>query len=85
MAVLPDLIANAIKNADKSYFNEDYVKQANAVIQAVRKAGYEIVPVKAPEGLITYVHENMPFGRLRPSELISQLYVLMVNNVRKFD
>ncbi|CAK0758373.1 conserved hypothetical protein [uncultured Gammaproteobacteria bacterium] len=85
MAALSDVVAEAIQKADSSYFNENYVKQANAAIQAIRKAGYEIVPVKPPEGLIAYIHENMPFGRLRPSELISQLYILMVNNVRKFE
>ena len=85
MADIRDIIAMAIKKADTSMFNEDYGKQAAAVIQAVQKAGYEIVPTKPPEGLLPYVHENMPFGRLRPSELVTQLYTLMVTNVRRFD
>jgi hypothetical protein len=85
MADLKEIIAVAIKKADKSMFNEDYGKQAAAVIQAVQKAGYEIVPVRPPEGLLPFVHDNMPFGRLRPSELVTQLYTLMVTNVRRFD
>ena len=85
MAAIQDIIAMAIKKADTSMFNENYSKQAAAVIQAVQKAGYEIVPTKAPEGLVPYVHDNMPFGRLRPSELVTQLYTLMVTNVRRFD
>ncbi len=85
MADIQDIIAIAIKKADTSMFNENYSKQAAAVIQAVQKAGYEIVPTKAPEGLVPYVHDNMPFGRLRPSELVTQLYTLMVSNVRRFD
>jgi hypothetical protein len=85
MADLKELIAVAIKKADRSMFNEDYGKQAAAVIQAVQKAGYEIVPVRPPEGLLPFVHDNMPFGRLRPSELVTQLYTLMVTNVRRFD
>ena len=85
MADIQDIIALAIKKADTSMFNENYTKQAAAVMQAVQKAGYEIVPTKAPEGLVPYVHDNMPFGRLRPSELVTQLYTLMVTNVRRFD
>ncbi|MEI6558149.1 MAG: hypothetical protein WCO00_07050 [Rhodospirillaceae bacterium] len=85
MADIRDVIALAIKKADTSMFNENYSKQAAAVLQAVQKAGYEIVPVKPPEGLLPYVHENMPFGRLRPNELVTQLYTLMVSNVRRFD
>ncbi|CAK0758194.1 conserved hypothetical protein [Azospirillaceae bacterium] len=85
MADLKEIVALAIKKADTSMFNEDYGKQATAVLQALRKAGYEVVPNRAPEGLVQYVHDNMPFGRLRPSELITQLYTLMVGNVTKFD
>lgn len=85
MADLKEIVALAIKKADTSMFNEDYNKQAAAVIQAVQKAGYEIVPIRPPEGLLPFVHENMPFGRLRPSELVTQLYTLMVTNVRRFD
>ena len=72
MAAIQDIIALAIKRAD-------------TVIQAVQKAGYEIVPIKAPEGLVPYVHDNMPFGRHRPSELVTQLYTLLVTNARRFD
>ena len=85
MADLREIIAVAIKKADKSMFNEDYGKQAAAVLQALQKAGYEVVPVKPPEGFLPFVHDNMPFGRLRPSELVTQLYTLMVTNVRRFD
>ncbi len=85
MVDIREVIALAIKKADTSMFNENYSKQAAAVIQAVQKAGYEIVPVKAPDALVPYVHDNMPFGRLRPSELVTQLYTLMVTNARRFD
>ncbi len=82
---IEDLIAKAIKDADKSFFNEDYVKQAKAVTSALKKAGYEVAPVKPPEGLVEWAKENIPFGRLRPSELITQMYSMMVENVRRFD
>ena len=86
MAELRDLIAGAIQDADRSYFNEDYGRQANAVLVALRRAGYEVVPTAVPsETFIAFIIDNLPFGRLRPSELVRQLYALMVANVRRFD
>jgi predicted CoA-binding protein len=52
MSKLRDTIAQAIRDADKSFFNEDYVKQADNVRGELRKAGYEIVPLKPPPGLV---------------------------------
>lgn len=79
-----DIVAKAIKDADKSFFNEDYSKQARAVVSALKQAGYEVVPVKPPPLLVEWAKENIPFGRLRPSELITQMYSMMVENVRRF-
>lgn len=84
MAGLEDLIAKAIKDADKSFFNENYSKQAQSVLSALRQAGYEVVPVKPPPLLVEWAKENIPFGRLRPADLISQMYTMMVENVRRF-
>ncbi len=82
---LEDLIAKAIKDADKSFFNENYNKQAKAVVAALKKAGYEVVPNRPPDGLVEWAKENIPFGRLRPADLISQMYSMMVENVKRFD
>lgn len=82
---IEDLIAQAIKDADKSIFNENYGKQARAVMSVLRKAGYEIVPAKPPDGLVEWAKDNIPFGRLRPADLISQMYAMMVENVKRFD
>jgi len=79
-----ETIATAIKDADKSLFNEDYVKQAKSVVNALRKAGYEVVPVHPPDELVTYASENIPFGRLRPTDFIKTMYSTMVANARKF-
>ncbi|QJE72063.1 hypothetical protein HHL28_02145 [Aerophototrophica crusticola] len=81
---IQDTIALAIKNADKSWFNEDYSKQAKAVVEALRKAGFEVVPVKPPDELVTYASENIPMGRLRPTDFIRTMYSTMVANARKF-
>lgn len=82
---LQELIAQAIQEADRSYFNENYAKQAAAVLTALKKSGYEVVPLQPSDDFVEFVHKNMPFGRLRPSELIRLLYTLMVQNVKKFD
>ncbi|MBB6249637.1 hypothetical protein [Nitrospirillum iridis] len=84
MPTIVETIAQAIKRADKTFFNENYTKQAQAVVDGLRKAGFEVVPVKPPEVLVEYAVENIPFGRLRPSELIRALYGTMVENCRKF-
>ena len=73
-APIEDIIAKAIKDADKSFFNEDYAKQAKAVTAALKKAGYEVAPLKPPPGLVEWAKDNIPFGRLRPTELITQMY-----------
>lgn len=82
---LPNIIAKAIREADNSWFNEDYSKQANGVLSALRSKGLEICPKEAPEGLITFAVDNMPFGRMKPEDLIRELYRLLVANARKFE
>lgn len=84
MADLPSLIAQAIKEADNSIFNEDYTKQALGVLTALRAQGWDLCPKEPPEGLITYCVDNMPFGRMKPEDLIRELYKIMIANARKF-
>jgi hypothetical protein len=79
-----ETIALSIKKADRTIFNENYSKQADAVIDGLRKAGYEIVPLKPPELLVEYAVDNLPFGRLRPADLVRTMYTVMVDNCRKF-
>lgn len=79
-----ETIAQSIKHADRTFFNENYTKQAKAVVEGLRRAGYEVVPVKPPEALVDYAADNIPFGRLRQSDLIRSLYTIMVENCRKF-
>jgi hypothetical protein len=84
VADLREVIALAIKGADQSFFNEDYGKQAAAVLGALRKAGYEVVPKEASDGLVDFAADNLPFGRLKQQDFIKQLYQLLVENARKF-
>lgn len=84
MATIVETIAASIKQADKSFFNENYTRQAKAVIEGLRRAGFEVVPARPPEVLVEYAAENIPFGRLKQSDLIRSLYTIMVENCRKF-
>lgn len=79
-----EIIARSIKDADKTIFNEDYMKQGRAVIDGLRRAGLEVVPITPPDALVTYASENIPFGRLRPTDFIRTMYSTMVANARKF-
>lgn len=83
-SALEEMIAKAIKDTDKSFFNEDYNKQARAVLSVLKKNGYEVVPARPPEGLVEWAKDNIPFGRLRPTELIVQMYAILVQNVHRF-
>jgi len=71
-------IAQAIKKADKSWFNEDYDKQARAVLQALAKQGYAVVPRTPSDAAIEAGRDAMQAGRYRPAEVLSQLYRAMV-------
>ena len=76
-------IGAAIKSADTSFFNEDYAKQGAEVISVLRREGFEIVPKQPSEELIDYMVENMPFGQMKPEQLMRELHILMVENARR--
>lgn len=84
MPSIIETIALSIKKADSTFFNENYTKQAKAVVEGLRKAGYEVVPVRPPDILVEYATDNLPMGRLRSSELVRALYTIMVENCKKF-
>ena len=84
MTDIREVIAVAIRSADKSFFNEDYGKQAAAVISALRRAGFEIVPREASDALVDFACDNLPFGRLKQQDFVKQLYQLLVENARKY-
>lgn len=71
---LTNPIAEAIRAADSSYFNEDYTKQARAVLAAIDKAGYVLMPKDYPAETWQKVAENMKTGRVRPDEHVKNVY-----------
>jgi hypothetical protein len=77
-----EVMAKAIRSADKSYFNDDYSEQARTVMVELHRAGYAIMPHRPPDGQIDFIGENLPLGRLRAVEVIRDLCTLMVENAR---
>ena len=73
-AKLVNPIASAIKAADSSYFNEDYVKQARAVLAAIDKAGYVLLPKEQPEDVWKKVADTMKTGRVKPEDHVKNVF-----------
>lgn len=75
---LADTIAHAIKEADKSYFFEDYMRQAQAVIAALDREGMMIVPRTATEVMMQAGKDAILSGRVKPENLAQTIYTAMV-------
>lgn len=78
MAHMEDLIAKAIKQADKSYFFEDYNKQAKAVLSVLHKEGYKIVVRNPTEEMQQAGTDIIRKGRVKPSDFVRMIYEAMV-------
>ena len=68
------IVAKAIKKADSSWFNEDYNKQADAVIKALASNGMMVVPVIPDDRIVEAGKNAMSAGRHRPSDVIKTIY-----------
>lgn len=77
-AEIEDTIAKAIKKADKSYFFEDYNKQAKAVVKMLESEGYKVVPKLASPKQIEAGTAAISSGRVRPADLVHTIYAIMV-------
>lgn len=75
-------IARAIREADNSYFFEDYTKQAQAVVAALAKEGLVIVPVEPSEDMLNFTKDNLPYGRQRPEDMLKNIYKTMIAATR---
>ncbi len=73
-----DLIAQAIHDADKRYFFEDYRAQAEAVLRALSNAGLMIVPRTASDDMMEAARNSLKFGAQRQDDLIRGLYTAMI-------
>lgn len=70
-------IAHAIRKADKSYFFEDYSKQATAVLSALSTKGYKLLPKELTEEMLKAGTEAIPNGKVHPEEVIKRVYAAM--------
>ncbi len=82
MKDLKSTIAKAIRDADNSYFSEDYEKQAAAVLRAIEKSGVVLMPKDAPSDIYSKVSDHIPTGRIRPEDLVKSIYTATVNQLK---
>jgi hypothetical protein len=75
---LRDEIAQTIQTADKSYFFEDYAKQASAVLKMLDSKGYVIVPKQATESMIVAGENGIVAGKMKPAEHVQHVFQAMV-------
>jgi hypothetical protein len=68
------LIARAIKQADSSYFFEDYDKQAANVLKRLADEGWAITRREADMTIFKAVADSMATGRMKPEEHVKDIY-----------
>jgi predicted CoA-binding protein len=71
---LNKIIARAIKKADRSYFFENYEKQAESVLRLLDQEGYMILPKEPSKDLLKKVAETMATGKMKPEEHVKDVY-----------
>ena len=77
-AKIQTIVENAISKADSSYFFEDYTKQANAVISALKSNGFTIVPTQLDDDIYLQASKEMRTGRVKPEEHVKDVYLTIV-------
>jgi hypothetical protein len=75
-------IALAIKRADKSYFFEDYEKQAAAVIRALEADGYVIVPSAPDAAILKKAADSLSTGKMKPEQHIQNVHETLIKLLR---
>ena len=76
-------IALAIKKADRSYFFEDYDRQAKSVIQSLQKDGYVILPKEPDHEMLRKVADSIATGKMKPEEHIKNVYLTLQQLMQK--
>lgn len=82
MQKLRSKIANAIQAADSSYFNENYSKQADAVLKAIANEGYVLLPKELAPELWKQVSDNMRTGRLKPEDHVKDVFETVIRTAQ---
>ena len=76
-------IARAIESADRSYFFENYSKQARSVMDMLRKQGYVVMPSKPTDAMIEAATNALPEGRVKPEVLVERVFKSMADAAKK--
>ena len=78
-----EVIAEAIKKADRSYFFENYSKQATAVLAALRQNGYVIVPYYPTVEMVKAAMDELQYGQNRFTNVVMPMYLAMMKSAPK--
>ena len=78
-----ELISEAIKEADNSYFFENYTKQANAVVAELRKHGYVIVPYYPTVQMVKAAMDELQYGQNKFTNIVMPIYLAMMKAAPK--
>jgi hypothetical protein len=81
---IENLVADAIRSADNSWFREDYTEQAAKVLRVLRRKGFHLVPQKLSDRAVEKAVEDMPYGRLNPADYVRQVYKVMIAKALRY-
>lgn len=73
------LIAKAIKDTDRTYFFENYTKQAHNVLYALNVAGYIILPDHVTKEMEKAGIDAIKYGPTKSSDLVKEIYQNMID------
>ena len=83
MSEIRNIIAKAIKRADKTYFFENYSKQARAVLKALEKEGYVIAPLTPDDDMVEQGVDQVLSGSVKPQTHVTRVYQAMIGQCDK--
>lgn len=72
-------IADAIKEADDSYFFENYSNQALNILFELKSNNFSIVPITPTEEMLEAGKEAIMYGRQKPADVVEAVYKAMIN------
>ncbi|WP_374304584.1 hypothetical protein [Ferrovibrio sp.] len=78
-----EVISEAIKKSDTSYFFENYTKQANAVVAELRKHGYVIVPYYPTVEMVKAAMDELQYGQNKFTNVVMPMYLAMMKSAPK--
>jgi predicted CoA-binding protein len=81
MTILKTIMAG-IKEGDKSFFFENYERQAKAVVKHLERAGYVIAPLEPDEAMAKAGSDSIMGGHVRPEKHVQDVYKAMVKSIK---